>query len=74
MFKSDDLNPVFLASGFGRLGRVGGDGGLTGFFQHYTTLHIWFFGGRGVDKGVVGFVRGVVDRDEQYKTFLPLLL
>ena len=43
MFKSDDLNPVFLASGFGRLGRVGGDGGLTGFLN--TTLHIWIFGG-----------------------------
>ena len=40
MFKSDDLNPVFLASGFGRLGRVGGDGGLTGFFN--TTLHCIF--------------------------------
>ena len=44
MFKSDDLNPVFLASGFGRLGRVGGDGGLTGFFQYYTA-YLDFFGG-----------------------------
>lgn len=63
MFKSDDLNPVFLASGFGRLGRVGGDGGLTGFLN--TTLHIlilWWWRG---EKGVVGCVRRIVDREIQ---------
>ena len=45
-------NLVFLVSGFGRLGGVGGDGGLTGpsyhilhcTIVHYTTLHRCFWG------------------------------
>ena len=70
--QSDDLDPVFLASGFGRLGRVGGDGGLTGFPN--TTLHIFDFWWRRVEKGAGGWLRRIVDRVIQQDVFLPLLL
>ena len=36
----DDLDPVSV-SGFGRLGRVGVDGGLTGSFEYLVSSWAW---------------------------------